>query len=393
LGSSCQGALQAASSVCIMARVEGERLVEALVKLLRLKPERRKEIEAKVDAGEGLTLRNSNFDVSVLHEALRRTIAAGSPSIVKCDADDSIEGIMLDTTGEVLVSGGIDVSGHDNSDIGNEDYQCPCSPPNSDASEATVGKPLDKNEDTDASDEVSAVMIKRSAQIFVDISKTGRSTCRVCDEKIAVGSVRCGQDKFGNGITKTGYTHALCFLQCVSCDYAPAKRGRCQASEVGFARGDLRIKFDAVKTTYWLPEEAGKRIFSILEALKATPSLHAEAVACLNDMRGLHHLDPTHAGIVLELMLQGGSPPQERLHAVVQTPAKQPANRSHVGDRLERRRKSYQEGSGLPQPLAKMARLPSSARPDASEQTLPEQNRSGIFVSLKLAAATSFDLE
>jgi Poly(ADP-ribose) polymerase and DNA-Ligase Zn-finger region. len=267
-----------APSLWAMADAERERLVEVVVKLVRLKPERRKEIEAKVVAGEGITSKSSRIDVSMLQEALKRTDMAYASSMGKCNTDVSMHSVMSEAATTPL---GVVESAR---------YQVPHTPPASgenDPAFGTVAAELAKDEDINVESEVSAIQGKRSAQIFVDISKTGRCTCHVCNEQIAAGSVRCGQDRFGNGITKTRYTHALCFLQGVSCGYAPANRGRCQASEAPFARGDLRVKFDAVKTSYWLPEEAGTRIFKILEALQPTPHLRAEAVDGLRKMEGL----------------------------------------------------------------------------------------------------------
>lgn len=163
----------------------------------------------------------------------------------------------------------------------------------------------------------------RSAQIFVDLAKTGRSTCRVCDEQIALNTPRCGQDRFGNGVTKTGYVHALCFFREMSCDYNPAQRGRCQASGTPFGRGDLRIKFDAIKTTYWLPQEAGRFTSKIVALiLESTPAQHDEAVACLHAIPGMEMLESHHQDIVLKFLLSGGTAPGETLRSTCQTPAK-----------------------------------------------------------------------
>lgn len=164
----------------------------------------------------------------------------------------------------------------------------------------------------------------RSSLIRVDHAPTARATCRVCAEKLTKGSLRCGQDKYANGRTVTVYAHALCFLEQTRWEYAPAKRGRCQGSRLPFEKGDLRVAFDALKPTWWFPEEGGRYIFKILSALQNTATSSSETCRMASSKsqsdtttsstvkeviqcaKGFEDLEEEHKKVVLQLIFEGG---------------------------------------------------------------------------------------
>eukprot|EP00746_Dinoflagellata_sp_MGD_P120056 gnl/MRDRNA2_/MRDRNA2_55741_c0_seq2.p1 gnl/MRDRNA2_/MRDRNA2_55741_c0~~gnl/MRDRNA2_/MRDRNA2_55741_c0_seq2.p1 ORF type:complete len:207 (+),score=41.33 gnl/MRDRNA2_/MRDRNA2_55741_c0_seq2:102-722(+) len=149
------------------------------------------------------------------------------------------------------------------------------------------------------------------------------------------------------GRTVKMFAHATCFLQKMRCEYSPAKRGRCALSKQPFEKGDLRVLFSALTTTWIFPGEAKQWTRAILQVIG-----DAEGGQLIKNMQGLQSLRGEHRSVMIDMLCKGSPSPTEPLRCV---PGDSEKKRKH-GDKSSpvRRRQKHPKESGADRPVAEV---------------------------------------
>ena len=122
-------------------------------------------------------------------------------------------------------------------------------------------------------------------------AKTGRSTCRGCGEGIAAGELRVGIEAFVAGRVADTWLHPRCALNACFLEVAPAKRGKCKATDEPFAQGDARLTLCSKDhKTFYGVKGMGDALRPILDAVDDF---------AVSDIRGLADLDDENRAAVL----------------------------------------------------------------------------------------------
>jgi len=77
--------------------------------------------------------------------------------------------------------------------------------------------------------------------ITLEAAKSGRSTCRICAQKIQAGMQRVGVKVFKGGRYVVQWRHPSCFLHQCQVNKADSNRGKCRVSQTPFEKGALRF--------------------------------------------------------------------------------------------------------------------------------------------------------
>ena len=125
----------------------------------------------------------------------------------------------------------------------------------------------------------------------VERAKTGRSTCRGCGEGIAADEMRVGIEAFVAGRVADTWQHPICALKACFLEVAPAKRGKCKATDEPFAKGDARLVLCSKDhKTFYGVKGMGDALRPILDAVDDF---------AVSDIAGLADLDDENRAAVL----------------------------------------------------------------------------------------------
>ena len=125
----------------------------------------------------------------------------------------------------------------------------------------------------------------------VERAKTDRSTCRGCGEGIAADEMRVGIEAFVSGRVADTWQHPICALKACFLEVAPAKRGKCKATDEPFAKGDARLVLCSKDhKTFYGVKGMGDALRPILDAVDDF---------AVSDIAGLADLDDENRAAVL----------------------------------------------------------------------------------------------
>lgn len=145
-----------------------------------------------------------------------------------------------------------------------------------------------------------------SSGMALERAKSGRSSCKACGESIGQSALRCGMSAYSGGRTTMFWSHPRCFLEKVTVDYAPARRGKCKSTGAAFCKGDLRVAFELCgHRTVWSPMEAA-RWTAPASAVLAKEDIAREV---LPGAAAVEALDMEQRPILLNLLQRGTLPP------------------------------------------------------------------------------------
>ena len=115
-------------------------------------------------------------------------------------------------------------------------------------------------------------------------AKTGRSTCRGCGEGIAADEMRVGIEAFVAGRVADTWQHPRCALNACFLEVAPAKRGKCKATDEPFAKGDARLALCSKDhKTFYGVKGMGDALRPILDAVDDFAVSNITGLADLDD--------------------------------------------------------------------------------------------------------------
>ena len=114
---------------------------------------------------------------------------------------------------------------------------------------------------------------------------------RGCGEGIAAGELRVGIEAFVAGRVADTWQHPGCALNACFLEVAPAKRGKCKATDEPFAKGDARLTLCSKDhKTFYGVKGMGDALRPILDAVDDF---------AVSDIRGLADLDDENRAAVL----------------------------------------------------------------------------------------------
>ena len=163
-------------------------------------------------------------------------------------------------------------------------------------------------------------------------AKTDRSTCRGCGEGIAAGELRVGIEAFVAGRVADTWQHPRCALNACFLEVAPAKRGKCKATDEPFAKGDARLTLCSKDhKTFYGVKGMGDALRPILDAVDDF---------AVSDIRGLADLDDENRAAVLAAPASTTTPTPARKNARGNpAPRTSPSRRSNSASRRTRLRR------------------------------------------------------
>jgi len=105
--------------------------------------------------------------------------------------------------------------------------------------------------------------------LTLEYAKTGRSTCRKCKMKIEMGAPRVGMEAWIVGRNAVTWQRPQCVLQNLCCLYSSGGKGKCKASNVPFAKGQLKIGIRShTATSYYCMESIGVILSNIVSLMR-----------------------------------------------------------------------------------------------------------------------------
>merc|ERR1719460_2604483 len=97
----------------------------------------------------------------------------------------------------------------------------------------------------------------RSGPLRAERASSGRSSCRVCSERIEKNDLRCGLDGYYRGRAEIRWVHASCFISsCLSAKYSKSTKGKCCTSGIPFGKGDIVLQITIGKEPKNISTEA-----------------------------------------------------------------------------------------------------------------------------------------
>lgn len=111
--------------------------------------------------------------------------------------------------------------------------------------------------------------VNSTGGLTLECAKTGRSTCRKCKSKIEMGAPRVGMVAWIVGRSAITWQRPQCLLQNMCCLYSTGANGKCKASNVPFAKNQLKIGIRShTATSYYCMESIGGILSNIVSLMR-----------------------------------------------------------------------------------------------------------------------------
>ena len=138
-----------------------------------------------------------------------------------------------------------------------------------------------------AQSDVASSQLDSTCGLTLELAKTGRSTCRKCNNKIEKGSPRVGMKAWIVGRQAVTWQCPKCFLDNLTCGYEASGRTRCKATNTTFTKGELKIGARSHTAKAFFKVSA---IASILESVIVLVSQNGK-LKSLDDSLQVHRLE------------------------------------------------------------------------------------------------------